>query len=75
MQSEIEKEKRYFTNKWARDEKNIRMVIDNTYGMHGDLKAIIGKMLPQIKGLDIIEFDTKDTQLQLSDGEEMNGKS
>ncbi len=69
MQSEIEKEKRYFTNKWARDEKNIRMVIDNTYGMHGDLKAIIGKMLPQIKGLDVIDFDSKDIQLQLTDGE------
>lgn len=75
MQGEIEKEKRYFTNKWARDEKNIRMVIDNTYGMHGDLKAIIGKMLPQIKGLDVIEFDTKDTQLQLPEGEEANEKS
>lgn len=72
MQEEIEKERRYFNNKWARDEKNIRMVIDNTYGMHGDLKAIIGKMLPQIKGLDVIEFDTKDKQLAIDDGEETN---
>lgn len=69
MQNEIEKEKRYFSNKWSRDEKNIRMVIDNTYGMHGDLKAIIGRMLPQIKGLDAIDFDSKDAQLQLADGE------
>lgn len=61
MQSEIEKEKRYFSTKWARDEKNIRQVIDNTYGMHGDLKGIIGQTLPQIKGLDMME---------LSDGEE-----
>lgn len=52
MQLEIEKEKRYFSNKWARDEKNIRQVIDNTYGMHGDLKGIVGNTLPQIKGLD-----------------------
>lgn len=51
MQSEIEKEKRYFANKWARDEKNIRQVVDSTYGMHGDLKGIIGNSLPQIKGL------------------------
>jgi hypothetical protein len=75
MQAEIEKEKRYFSNKWSRDEKNIRMVIDNTYGMHGDLKAIIGKMLPQIKGLDVIEFDSKDTQLHIADGNETNGKT
>jgi hypothetical protein len=55
MQDEIEKEKRYFSNKWARDEKNIRQVIDNTYGMHGDLKGIIGAMLPQVRGLDLLE--------------------
>lgn len=58
MQVEIEKEKRYFSNKWARDEKNIRSVIDNTYGMHGDLKGIVGGMLPQIKGIDA-EADSK----------------
>lgn len=61
MQVEIEKEKRYFSNKWARDEKNIRQVIDNTYGMHGDLKGIVGNTLPQIKGLD-------SDQIGLSDG-------
>lgn len=61
MQGEIEKEKRYFSNKWARDEKNIRQVIDNTYGMHGDLKGIVGNSLPQIKGLE--------DQLNLPDGE------
>ncbi|SRR5260221_3481047 len=55
MQTEIEKEKRYFSNKWARDEKNIRQVIDSTYGMHGDLKGIIGGVLPQIQGLVEIE--------------------
>lgn len=55
MQQEIEKEKRYFVNKWARDEKNIRKVIDSTYGMHGDLKGIIGGALPQIKGLELLE--------------------
>src|SRR3989344_4278413 len=52
MQIEIEKEKRYFSNKWARDEKNIRQVIDNTYGMHGDFKGILAAAVPQISGLD-----------------------
>lgn len=56
MQAEIEKEKRYFASKWARDEKNIRQVIDSTYGMHGDLKGIIGGVLPQIKGLELLEL-------------------
>lgn len=60
MQTEIEKEKRYFANKWARDEKNIRHVIDNTLGMHGDLKGIIGNSLPQIKELEIFELESGD---------------
>jgi len=64
MQLEIEKEKRYFSNKWARDEKNIRQVIDNTYGMHGDLKGIVGNTLSQIKGLDT-------DQTSLSDGKDL----
>lgn len=55
MQQEVEKEKRYFANKWARDEKNIRQVIDSTYGMHGDLKGILAAAVPQIQGLDLLE--------------------
>ncbi len=63
MQIEVEKEKRYFANKWARDEKNIRQVIDSTYGMHGDMKGIVGNTLPQIKGLD-------EDLISLSDGKQ-----
>lgn len=59
MQQEIEKEKRYFANKWARDEKNIRQVIDGTYGMHGDLKGILAAAVPQIQGLEMLEDGVK----------------
>ncbi len=52
MQNEIEKEKRYFSGKWSRDEKNLRRVLDNTFGMHGDFKHIMGNKLPEIKGFD-----------------------
>ncbi|HMS22369.1 MAG TPA: DUF2130 domain-containing protein [Candidatus Levybacteria bacterium] len=55
MQTEIEKEKRYFANKWSRDEKNIRQVIDNTFGMQGDLKGIMGNALPDIKGVEMLD--------------------
>lgn len=61
MQQEIEKEKRYFSSKWARDEKHIRMVIDSTYGMHGDLKGIMHGQLPTIAGIEettIIEIES-----------------
>lgn len=57
MQIDVEKEKRYFSSKWAKDEKNIRQVIDNTFGMHGDLKGIIGSNIPEIKGLDESDAD------------------
>ena len=60
MQDDIEKEKRYFANKWAKDDKNIRQVIDNTIGMRGDLQGILGNSLPQIKGLEtIMELEEK----------------
>jgi hypothetical protein len=66
MQQEIEKEKRYFANKWARDEKNIRQVIDSTYGMHGDFKGILSSAVPQIAGIDgALELDTTDSQQKL----------
>lgn len=48
MQEELEIEKRWFVKKWAKQEKNIRQVIDNISGMDGDLKSIMGKQLPEI---------------------------
>jgi len=67
MQTEIEREKRYFTNKWARDEKNIRQVIDNTYGMHGDLKGILAAAVPHIQGIDLLEDGVTDHEDIASD--------
>ena len=54
MQDDLEKEKRWFTAKWAKQEKNIRKVIDNTLGMHGDLQSIMGKALTEVKGLEML---------------------
>lgn len=53
MQDEMEREKRWFNTKWARQEKQIRKVIDHTHGMYGDLQGVIGKSLPEIKTLEI----------------------
>lgn len=53
LQEELEREKRYFNTKWARQEKEIRKVIDHTHGMYGDLQGVIGKSLPEIKTLAI----------------------
>lgn len=57
MQDELEREKRWFSVKWARQEKQIRKVIDHTHGMYGDLEGVIGKNLPEIKTLELEEGD------------------
>jgi hypothetical protein len=51
MQEEVEKEKRWFAQKWAREEKNLRKVMDNTYGMDGELQSIMGKSLSELEGV------------------------
>ncbi len=55
LQDDIEKEKRYFNTKWARQEKGIRKVIDHTHGMYGDFQGVLGKSLPEIKTLELGE--------------------
>lgn len=55
LQDEMEREKRWFQTKWARQEKQLRKVIDNTQGMYGDLQGVVGKSLPDIKTLQLEE--------------------
>lgn len=55
LQEELEREKRWFGTKWARQEKEIRKVIDHTHGMYGDLQGVIGNSLPEIKSLELPE--------------------
>jgi hypothetical protein len=53
LQEDIEKEKRWFSSKWARQEKEIRRVIDHTHGLYGDLQGVTGRNLLDIKSLEI----------------------
>ncbi|NCU31137.1 DUF2130 domain-containing protein [Candidatus Saccharibacteria bacterium] len=52
LQTEIEREKRTTALRWARQEKSIRAVIDNTFGMYGDLQGITGGAMSEIKQLE-----------------------
>jgi len=63
MQGEIEKERRWFTQKWAREEKNIRNVLDATIGMKGDLQSIMGKSIEEPKEMDALPENTDQEQL------------
>lgn len=53
MQNELEREKRWFQAKWARQEKHLRKVMDHTHGMYGELQGVVGKTLPEINTLQI----------------------
>ena len=53
MQEELEKEKRFFASKWARQEKFLRGIIDHTLGIHGDLKGIMGSTLPELSSMQL----------------------
>lgn len=55
LQKEQENEKRWFSAKWGRQEKNLRKVLDHTCGMYGDLQGIIGRSLPEIKTLELLD--------------------
>lgn len=58
MQDELEREKRWFQTKWARQEKHLRKVMDHTHGMYGELQGVVGKSLPEIQTLQIESGNT-----------------
>ncbi|MFH1601633.1 MAG: DUF2130 domain-containing protein [Candidatus Shapirobacteria bacterium] len=53
FQEGIEKEKRLSQIKWAKQEKQLRKMIDHTAGMYGDLQGVVGKSLPEITTLQL----------------------
>lgn len=69
MKSVMDKEKLYFTKKWAAEEKLIDKVITQTVGIHGDLQGLMGASLPQIKSLEMDDFEMiETTKVSISDG-------
>jgi len=62
LQQEIEKEKRSAALRWAHQEKAIRAVIDNTFGMYGDLQGITNRALPSIASLELDSGEDEEEQ-------------
>lgn len=54
-QSEINKERSYFTKKWEKEDKNLQKIFLNTAGIYGDLQGLIGSALPKIDILELPE--------------------
>jgi len=55
---DIEKEKKYFTKKWATQEMQIKRILTNTIGVYGDIDGMVS--LPKIQALEL-EYDSKPT--------------
>lgn len=53
MQNTIETERRWFTSKWTKQERQIRRVVNNTIGMRSDLEELIGSALPPVNYLEL----------------------
>lgn len=72
MKQGLDTEKKYFQKKWAQEEKLIDRVVNQTIGMHGDLQGLIGSSLPQIKSLEMDNFELVETnQIEISTPEGM----
>lgn len=53
MKEDLDQEKRAMIKMWAKREKQIEKIVNNTVGMYGDMQGIIGASLPQIKSLEL----------------------
>lgn len=51
MQEQLNREKRAYARIWKEREKQIERIIENTAGMYGDVRGLIGSSVPEIQGL------------------------
>ena len=51
MQEQLNREKRAYARLWKEREKQIERIIENTAGMYGDVRGLIGSSVPEIQGL------------------------
>ncbi len=58
LKADLDKEKRMYAASWAKREKQIEQVINNTVGMYGDMQGLMGASLPQIASLEITTTET-----------------
>lgn len=62
MKNDIDKEKRSYQAIWAKREKQVQRVIDNTFGIYGDLKGLTGGTMQEIKLLELGEGEDEENK-------------
>jgi len=56
MAQDLEDEKRVFTARWNKRAKQLDRILASTSGLYGDLQGIIGRSLPEVKGMSLIDL-------------------
>ncbi len=64
MKNDIDKEKRSYQAIWAKREKQVQRVIDNTFGIYGDLQGLTGGTMQEIKVLELDEGENKENKIE-----------
>jgi len=64
MKNDIDKEKRSYQAIWAKREKQVQRVIDNTFGIYGDLKGLTGGTMQEIKLLELGEGENEENKTE-----------
>lgn len=62
MQDDLDRERKWMTKQWAKREQQIRVVIDSTVGMYGDVQGIAGKALDEIDALSVPLLESEDRE-------------
>lgn len=60
MRLDLEAEKRALNTCWRKREKQLDRVLVSTSGLYGDLQGIIGRSLPEIKGMGLLALGSDD---------------
>jgi len=57
MQEDLEAEKRAFTRAWAKRQRRLELLMTGTAGMYGDFQGIVGRSMPELRGLQVPQLD------------------
>jgi hypothetical protein len=53
MRDALEKERNSMNRAWARRQKDLEQISENTMGLYGDLESILCQTMPEVEGLEL----------------------
>jgi hypothetical protein len=74
LQEDLEREKRSVTAAWARRGRSHELIMVGAAGMYGDLHGILGKIMPEIEGLEAPHVDSESMNLPIAEPEPLQLK-